>query len=220
MSAPAQAASYEAEAEFLEGLRSRYEAEGFSFTVAPDRSVLPDFLTSYRPDAVARKPGQNVAIELKRHQAPSTERRVQDIRRLFEGHPDWQLHVAYMNAGSLQSVTIPTASPEIIRMQLNEVQNLSAQGHHRAAFVMAWSLLEAALQSVDDAEASRPRMPGTVVQSLSMNGFISPETEQRLRALIELRNRIVHGDVTAAPTPEHVDLVARAIEDTLAVDAA
>jgi hypothetical protein len=219
MNAVAQAASYEAEAEFLERMRSRYEAEGYSFTVAPDRSALPDFLTGYRPDAVARKPGQNIAIELRRHQAQPAERSVQDIRRLFEGHPDWQLHVAYTNAGPLQSITIPTASPETIRAQLKEVRNLSAQGHHRAAFVMAWSLLEAALQSVDDAEASRPRMPGTVVQALSMNGFISSETEQHLRALIQLRNRIVHGDVTAVPTPEHVDLVARAIEDTLAADA-
>lgn len=53
-----------------------------------------------------------------------------------------------------------------------------------------------------------------------MNGSISPETEQRLRALIQLRNRIVHGDVAAEPTAEHVKLVAEAVEDTLAVDAA
>jgi uncharacterized protein YutE (UPF0331/DUF86 family) len=220
MGAPAQAAGYEAEAEFLEGLRSRYEAEGFSFTVAPDRSVLPDFLSGYTPDAVARKPGQNVAIELKRHQSPSAQGRLQDIRRLFDGNSDWQFHVVHMNTGPLQSITIPSAPPEAIRMQLNEVLKLSTEGHYRAAFVIAWSLLEAALQSVDDTDVSKPRMPGTVVQALAMNGSISSETERRLRALIQLRNRIVHGDVTAEPTAEHVMLVAEAIEDTLAVNAA
>jgi uncharacterized protein YutE (UPF0331/DUF86 family) len=219
MGAPAQATGYEAEVEFLESLRPRYEAEGFSFTVEPDRSELPDFMIDYTPDAVARKPGQNVAIELKRHQSPSTQRALQDIRRLFDGRPDWQLHVVYMNTGPLQSITIPSASPEAIRMQLNEVLKLSEEGHYRAAFVIAWSLLEAALQSVDDADVGKPRMPGTVVQALAMNGSISTETEARLRALIQLRNRIVHGDVAAEPTAEHVKLVADAVEDTLAVDA-
>jgi uncharacterized protein YutE (UPF0331/DUF86 family) len=206
--------------EFLEGLRSRYEAEGFSFTVHPDRSVLPDFMIGYTPDAVAWKPGQNVAIELKRNQSPSMQRALQDIRRLFDGHPDWQFHVVYMSTGPLQSISIPSASPEVIRMQLNEVLELSEEGHCRAAFVIAWALLEAALQSVDDADVGKPRMPGTVVQALAMNGSISPETEQRLRALIQLRNRILHGDVTAEPTAEHVKLVADAVEDTLAVEAA
>ncbi|HEX8655453.1 MAG TPA: HepT-like ribonuclease domain-containing protein [Allosphingosinicella sp.] len=220
MSTPARAAQYEGETEFLERLRSRYEAEGFSFAVEPDRSMLPEFMVGYTPDAVARKPGYNVAIELKRQQSPSTHTRLQDIRRLFEGHPDWQFHVVYMNAGPLQSITIPTASPDAIRLQLNDVRKLSTEGHYRAAFVIAWSLLEAALQSVDDAGASKPRMPGTVVQTLATNGFISSETEQRLRALIQLRNRIVHGDITAEPTAEHIRLVTNAIEDTLAANAA
>lgn len=220
MGAPAQTTAYEAEVEFLEGLRSRYEAEGFSYTVGPDQSVLPDFMIGYRPDAVAKKPGQNVAIELKRNQSSSTQIGLQDIKRLFDGHPDWQFRVIYMNTAPLQSITIPSAPPQAIRMQLNDVLKLSGEGHYRAAFVIAWSLLEAALQSVDDADASKPRMPGTVVQALAMNGSISPETEQRLRALIQLRNRIVHGDVTAEPTAEHVKLVADAVEDALAIGAA
>ncbi|MFL6844282.1 MAG: HepT-like ribonuclease domain-containing protein [Allosphingosinicella sp.] len=219
MGEPAQAAAYEAEMEFLEGLRSRYEAEGFAFTVAPEPSALPDFMVGYRPDAVARKPGQNLAIELKRHLSPSSQNRLRDVRRRFDGHPDWQFHVVSMSTGPLQSITIPSAPPEIIRTRLNEVLKLSAEGHNRAAFVIAWSLLEAALQSVDNADASKPRLPGTVVQALAMNGFISPKTEQHLRELIQLRNRIVHGDVRAEPSAEQVELIAEAVEDTLAVDA-
>ncbi|HEX8077796.1 MAG TPA: HepT-like ribonuclease domain-containing protein [Chthoniobacterales bacterium] len=220
MGAPAQATPYETEADFLEGLRARYETEGFAFTVAPDPSTLPDFLSGYRPDAVARKAGHNVAFELKRNQSASTQIRLQDIRRLFDGHPDWQFHVIYMNTSQHQSITIPSASPEAIRTQLDEVLKLSAGGHFRAAFVLAWSLLEASLQAVDDADVSKPRMPGTVVQALAMNGSISAATEERLRALIQLRNRIVHGDVTAEPAAEHVELLADAIRETLAVAAA
>jgi hypothetical protein len=220
MGAPAQDASRQSETEFLESLRSRYEAQGFSFAIAPALSTLPRFFGSYRPDATASKPGQNVAIEVKQHQSPSVQTRVRELRRLFEDRPDWQLHVVYMNAGPLQSIIIPAPSPHAIRTQIDEVRSLSSQGHRRAAFVMGWSLLEAALQSVDDARTSRPRTPGTVVQTLAMNGLISPQSEEQLRALIGVRNRIVHGDVAAEPSADDVALVLGAVEDTLAVDAA
>lgn len=220
MGSAAQAIPHQAEAEFLKGLRSRYEDQGFTFTIAPDRSVLPAFLASYVPDAIAQKSGQNVAIELKQHQSPAGQRSLQEIRRLFEGHPDWQFHVVYMNSGPLPSITIPPASPAAIRGRMDEVRTLSKDGHQRAALVIAWSLLEAALQSVDGDAASKPRTPGTVVQTLAMNGFISADTERGIRELIQLRNRIVHGDVAAEPTAEHVALVLNAVEDTLALDAA
>lgn len=220
MSSPAQVWSNEAEREFLEGLRSRYEAEGFTFTVAPDRSVLPAFMGSYRPDALAQRPGLNIAIEVKRHQSQATQTRLQDIRRLFAGHSDWQFNVAFMGSGPLQSVTIPAASPGAIRGRMDEVRILNKQGHQRPAFVMAWSLLEAVLHAVEADASSKPRTPGTVVQTLAMNGYIAADMERRMRGLIELRNRIVHGDVVAEPTADEVDLVLAAIEETLVADAA
>lgn len=218
MAAAAPATAGESEREFLEGLRHRYEEQGFAFTVAPGPAVLPEFLLPYRPDAVAQKPGQNIAIEVRSNQSPSTQARLQEVRRLFEGHPDWQLHVLYKNAGPLQSITIPTPAPAALRRQIAEIRTLNAHGHQRAAFVIAWSLLEASLQLADDAEAGKPRTPGTVVQALAMNGLISPELENRLRSLIPIRNRIVHGDVAAEPTADDVDLVLQAVEDALTVE--
>jgi hypothetical protein len=101
MSSPAQTSSDDAEVEFLWGLRSRYEAEGFTFTVEPDRSMLPPFLGSYVPDALARKPGVNIAVEVKRNQSRTTQASLQDIRRLFDGHPDWQFNVYFVRSGPL-----------------------------------------------------------------------------------------------------------------------
>jgi uncharacterized protein YutE (UPF0331/DUF86 family) len=220
MRSPAQTSSHEVEAEFLEVLRSRYEAEGFAFTTAPDQSTLPPFLGTYIPDAVARKAGLNIAIELRRHQSRTTQASLRDIRRLFDGHPDWQFNVFFIGSGPLQSVTIPTASPTDIRRRVEEVRALEKQGHHWPAFVMAWSLLEAALQSVNDTTTSEPRTPGTVVQTLAMNGYIAPEMERRMRGLIELRNQIVHGNVAAEPAAADVNLMLDAIEETLAAGVA
>src|SRR5579863_5132997 len=115
MSSPAQNSSHEVEAEFLEGPRSRYQAEGFTFTIAPDQSVLPSFLGAYMPDAVARKAGLNIAIELRRQQTQATQASLRDTGRLFDGHPDWQFRVFFIGSGPLQSVTIPTASAADVR---------------------------------------------------------------------------------------------------------
>jgi uncharacterized protein YutE (UPF0331/DUF86 family) len=206
------------EAQFMEGLRARFEDEGFTFTTHPETAQLPDFLGSYVPDALAQKPGHNVAIEVKRRVRPSTARAMKDIRRRFEGHADWHFHAVFMGSDPLQSVTIPTSTPATIRSRVSEVRALTTHGHHRPAFIMAWSLLEATLRTLSGATVVRPATPGTVVQALAMNGYIEPEMERNMRALVDLRNRIVHGDLAAEPATADVELVLSAIEETLGAD--
>lgn len=220
MGSPAQAWSYGSEREALDALRARYESDGFTFMIEPSSEQLPAFMAPYRPDAIARKSGQNIAIEIKHRQSLSNQRRLQEIRRLFDGQPDWQFHVFFSGEGEPQAVTIPVSSREAILARIDALHELSDAGHRQPAFVMAWSLLEAALQLVDAESGDKPRTPGTVLQILTMHGHISGDTERRLRKLIDLRNRIVHGDVAAEPKATDVDLVLSAINEILSPEAA
>src|SRR5437762_3580441 len=97
------------ETQFMDNLRDRYEKEGFNFVTHPERNKLPEFLGEYIPDAIAQKPGRNVVIEVKGRPNPMAERSIREIRRLFDGHPDWQFQVFFMSADPLQSVKIPIA---------------------------------------------------------------------------------------------------------------
>jgi uncharacterized protein YutE (UPF0331/DUF86 family) len=203
------------EAQFIESLRARYEAAGFSFTAHPERKQIPKFLGTYLPDALAQKQGHNLVIEVKRRRSSSTENTLRKIRRLFEGQSDWQLHVVYMGSDPTQSVTLRPPSPAAVRNRMKEVRNLVAQGDRRSAFVMSWALLEAAFRALSIETASSPRTPGTVVQSLATNGYIEPELERRLRDLIYTRNRIVHGDLDLEPATEDVELVLSGVEKAL-----
>ena len=202
-----------AEKQFVETLRTRYENAGFTFMADPDADQLPDFLGTYRPDAVVRKSGQNVAIAVRRGPGPS-EPSLQVMRQMIEGHPDWRLHVAFMGSDPRRTTAIPRADPAEIRAQAAGIRALNAAGHHRPAFVMAWSLLEAVLRARSD-EADLANPPGSVVQALAMNGLIDPEAERALRALIDLRDRIVHGDLAAEPAEGDVGLVLAAVEAAL-----
>jgi hypothetical protein len=220
MASHARSLEKETEAQFIEGLRDRYEEQGFTFTVHPARASLPDFLGSYIPDAVAQKPGRNIAIEVKRRSGPDTERALRDIRRLFDGRPEWQFQVVFMGADPLQSMTIPTVTTASIRPRINEIRALIVQGHLRSAFVMAWSILEATVRALDGRGETGPLTPGTVVQTLATNGWIEPEMERRMRDLIALRNRVVHGDLAAEPARADVELILSAVEASLRADAA
>jgi len=217
---PALYPAAETERDFLEGLRKRYAAQGYSFVIEPRPNELPAFLGSYRPDAIASKPGSKLAIQVKSHADPAAEPSLKEIRRLFEGQPDWQFVVTYMGSDPLKTLTIPPSSTANVRRRVGEVRALAAEGQHRAAFVMAWSVLEAALHRIAGEKDSRPRTPGTVVQTLATLGYLEPALETRLRPLIVLRNRIVHGDLAAEPTPDDTHTVLTAVEQTLTDDAA
>ena len=205
----------EAEVAFLDSLRSEYENKGYRFVVHPTRSELPAFFATYEPDAVALGPDHNVAIEVKSRPSHTAEQSLQRIRKLFEGHPDWQLTVAYMGSDASGARSLPVPSRSAVLDRTHEVELLAKEGAIRASFVVAWSLLEAALNAALPEADKRPRTPGTVVQTLAMNGLISEEAEQSLRSLVDVRNRIVHGDLSAEPSSDDVEVVLSAVKSVL-----
>ncbi len=206
--------AYEAETAFLESMRAQYEEKGYTFSVHPQSAELPDFFGGYLPDAVARRPDNNIAIELK-SRTTATDQSLQRIRKLFEGRADWQLTVAYMGTSALDARILPVPSRTSILAQVGDVERLVNLGDLRAAFMVAWSLLEAALNSARPAMDKRPRAPGSIVQALAMDGLISIEAEKSLRSLIDLRNRVVHGDLTAEPSSADVRTVLSAVRTIL-----
>lgn len=202
----------EAEIAFLEGLRPEYETKGYRFIIHPRRSDLPEFFATYEPDAVARRSDHNVAIEVKSRATPTVEQSLQRIRKLFEGRPDWQFTVAYVGSGATGIRRLPVPSRTEVLDRTKEAELLLSDGNVRAAFVTAWSLLEASLNSALPNADKQPRTPGTVVQTLAMDGLISDELERSLRPLVELRNRVVHGDLTVEPSSADVAVVLSAVK--------
>ncbi|MBX5180313.1 hypothetical protein HJB77_29370 [Rhizobium lentis] len=206
------------ERQALEKLKSQYEEQGFVFSAHPKRDDVPAFLGSYRPDAIARKPGVNVIIEVRQRANPAAERSLNEIRRLVEGQPGWQFVITYGGSDPQATLVIPAASAEAIRERLDEARLLAQQGHRRVAFALGWFLLEAALHRLQSEEGKRPRAPGTVVETLAMLGYLTPETERQLRPLIGQRNRIVHGDIEVEPSDEDMEVVFKALEEALSED--
>lgn len=206
-----------AERAIIDELRRRYELAGYRFTAPPDSKLLPAFLDGYVPDAVAERPGEHVAIELK-DRTGADQLTISALQPLFESHPDWRLRVIVLPQLSERSPPVLAASPEAILDRVGDVRNLMRTGDAPAAFVMGWALLEAAFRSRVSNPQAQPVGAATAVQALAMAGAISPETEERLRNLIPVRNRIVHGDISLVPAAEEVDAVIDAVGQALRAD--
>lgn len=189
----------EIERKFVERLQPSYEDAGYSFIAYPDKSKLPDFMGDYRPDAIALKGDKKVAIEIKSRRTPNADISIRHIRKIFEGHEDWQFRVMFISEDARETARIPISSPELIRHRLNDVQELVRLGQSRAAFLLAWSILEAVAHLVEPETGRRPYSPGTIIQSLTMNGRISQETDRNMRSLINTRNGLVHGNLEIEP---------------------
>jgi len=210
-----EAGTAEREAGILGRLRATYEKQGFSFVAQPGPETLPDFLGPYRPDAIARKEGENIIIEIIRRQRSPSEQPFPDLRGRLAAHKDWKLNIVYAMEKPEDLIDIPVPTLDTLKQQIAEVEALAATGHHRAAFVLSWSVLEAALNRVHESGAHKIRTPAQVVQTLEMEGHLGPATGRTLRGLSELRNRIVHGDFDADASGEDVEQVLAAIHETL-----
>lgn len=214
MGSSAPAAPSSREAEFMESLRQRYLEQGYEFIEDPHGDDLPPLGTGYIPDAVAKKAGQRIAIEVKRRQPSSGLTGLQELRQRFAAIPGWQLSVFFTNSGSPE-IELPPASAEALNARVAEVRALKSAGFIGPAFVMAWALLEAVLRKAETDSHRKPQKPGTVIQALEMDGYIDSDLGEEIRSLVALRNRMVHGDVNVEPQPEQVDLLLKAVNQAL-----
>lgn len=207
----------EGEREVLERLRSSYEQRGFTFVSKPKSSALPAFLTGYIPDALATKGDEKVMIEVKSRQGADTERRLTELRKRIAGHEHWKLSVVYAPGREEDTVLIALPEADSLYRKMDETRELSESGHGSVALVLAWSLLEAALNyKKKPAVAGQLRSPGQIVQSLAIDGYINQSLEKNLRELAVLRNRIVHGDLQASASKAEIETVLEAVSNTLA----
>lgn len=199
---------------FLDRLRERCEALGYTVDIAPDPQTLPAFMAGYVPDVVARREGHAIAFEVVSDRETVASPRVQALRHLFAGQREWHFNVAQMWS-DLDALAIDVPDETLLRQRIAEVRAFATQGKLHTAFIMAWPLLEAALRTVEAEERAAARTPGAVIETLTMLGCIGQDTADALRAALYLMNRILHGDLEAQPSQADVDLVLAAIEETL-----
>ncbi len=181
------------EAEVIESLIPKYQAEGFDVYVNPSPSILPPFMQAYRPDAVARKKDTKIAIEVVGSAARS-EQKIRTLQSLFADQGDWELRVFYASpAASREPLEIVSAAA--IDESIQRVVELKQAGHLLPALVMAWAVFEAAGRALLPDQFQRAQTPARLVEVLGSEGYITPEEADTLRVASAVRNAVVHGQL-------------------------
>ncbi|HEV7600451.1 MAG TPA: hypothetical protein VGO49_09355 [Bradyrhizobium sp.] len=191
------------EAEVIESLLPKYQAEGFDVYVNPSPSILPPFMQTYRPDAIALKKDKKIAIEVVGTTSRS-DQKIRTLQSLFAGHGDWELRVFYASPAASNKL-LEIASISAINDSVQRVIDLKSAGLLLPALVMAWATFEAIGRALLPDQFRRPQTPARLVEVLGSEGYITPEEADILRAASSTRNAIVHGQLDTTVDQKTLD---------------
>lgn len=199
----------------LRPLRQHFEARGYAFFEHPAHELVPRFLGSYAPDAIAYdKAGGGIVIEIKSRTGSASGEQLSKIAKLFEDQKEWRFHVIYGSSESELDAVFDIPAIGTIRTAFSELEALEAAGHYRAGFLFAWSLLESAGRLLDpEARAAAPARQ--LIERLTSEGFLSQATSASLRKLIALRHAVAHGDLAQHVGQPELSTMKVAIDEVL-----
>jgi uncharacterized protein YutE (UPF0331/DUF86 family) len=187
----------------LERLVPDLKSQGYDVFVHPGRQMVPPFLGAYIPDVIALRDDKNLVIEIK-HRSGHSENTLQELAKRFEGQSGWEFRVVWVNPSETQGSLAPQ-SRETIAKRLGEISSLLEVGFIDSAMLLAWATFEAIGRKMMAKEFSRPQTPGRLIQILAKEGHITPDESDILRKLADMRNRLIHGELTAAVNQSDVE---------------
>jgi hypothetical protein len=196
------------ESNVLRNLQQVSEARGLKFFVNPPREIVPGFLGNYQPDAIAVGPEGGIIIEVKFRRSPASERQLAEIAKRVSGQKGWEFRAIYLTPPTDETLPIAKPTPEQLRATFGEIQALMKGGHPAAALATAWATLESLARLASaSSEARRPMgySPIQAIQTLAEEGYIENEAADRLREMANLRNAVVHGDLSVDVPVEQVE---------------
>jgi uncharacterized protein YutE (UPF0331/DUF86 family) len=173
-----------------------YERNGYSVVITPDQASLPEPLSHFCPDAVARKGEEGVVIEVKTRRSLVGATYLPALAETVQRMPGWRLDLVVTNPREKRTVYSEEQLSEAdIRGRIGEAKELSNDGSDVAAMLLAWSAVEGALRLLAHRHGIKIEYdaPDYVLRQLVVEGLLSHEQYRRLRSAAEIRNTLVHG---------------------------
>ena len=162
------------------------------------REVPLDFMPDFVADLVARKDDETIVIEVSTQAGLALNSRISELVETLRTKPGWSFELLLV--GEPEKLDPPPTAQllddhEILR-RLDQAVNALESGLAEAAFVTAWSALEAATRALIADElgtTSDTSMSSYVLDEAVFLGIISRSEYEDLRNMMRYRNAIVHG---------------------------
>jgi hypothetical protein len=175
-----------------------YTRMGFQVRIEPSESELPSWLRSFHPDLIVEtRDGEKIVVEVKARGRVRPAAYWDELKAAIGRNPGWSFRLVLDNRREqeLSAMEQPVLSQEQVEEQLKSGELLASQGDYRAALVVMWAAVEAALRDASRAQGIRllERGPAALVTSLYSEGNLSRRDYDALIHIVQLRNSAVHG---------------------------
>lgn len=185
--------------EFVQDLRAEYANRGYS-TLPPQEfsSVL-----GFQPDLVLRRGDETRIVEVKAGPRPSRPL-VQEMRQRAEAQ-GYRFDLKILPR-SPQRRTGPPDQSKVAQL-LDEARDFFAQKRYDLALILSWIAIEICVRVIaarENAVSDPVIQSSDVVRFATEFDMITEDYLHIVRAIAELRNRLVHGFETEVP-PELVN---------------
>jgi REase_AHJR-like len=188
-----QTSTLAAEERRIQELAREYRDRGYQVTVEPGPGHLPEPLSRFRPDLVARKADDLVVVEVKSREG-LPDQQVQDLAKAVREQPGWRFELVLLKAEPGPPGTRAWDAEDIAE-SLRQAEAILNSGFPEAALLLAWSAAEATLRLL----AEKERLPLErddavyVLRLLVSRAVIAREEYGHLWEILEQRNAVAHG---------------------------
>ena len=183
-------------AEILLTEKTEEEYRNKGYTVF--REAPLEFMSDFVADLVARKDDEAIVIEVSTQAGLALNSRISELVETLRTKPGWSFELLLV--GEPEKLDSPPSAQLLddreIQQRLDQAVRALESGLAEAAFVTAWSALEAATRTLIAEEIgtnSDITMSGHVLDEAVFLGVISRSDYDDLRNMIKYRNAIVHG---------------------------
>ena len=183
-------------AEILLTEKTEEEYRNKGYTVL--REAPLEFMTDFVADLVARKDDETIVIEVSTRAGLALNPRIGELVETLHAKPGWSFELLLV--GEPEKLESPASAQPLYGQgtleRLNQAVRALESGLAEAAFVTAWSALEAATRALIAEEVganSDITMSGHVLDEAVFLGIISRSDYDDLRNMMKYRNAIVHG---------------------------
>lgn len=178
-------------------IADEYRRKGFDVIEEPMPEQLPEFLSGFHPDLLIRKGEKTTIVEVKSRRSLAKDVQIRELARLLHAKPNWNFELIVVGEeepfGASDS-TRPMKRDDVLQ-GLETAEKLLQSGFSEAALMQAWSISEAAIRLLFEADGITPDRlsPLHTLKQAVTNGIISKDDYEFLTKVMKHRNALAHG---------------------------
>lgn len=190
-------ASTSLERQRARAIAEEYRSRGYEVIEEPSPEQLPEFLSGYRLDLLARKGDEAIVVAVRTRSSLAKDPQIRELARLLPTKPHWNFELVLVGEGERFNApegARPFARDDIL-WSIETAERLLESGFSEAALLLAWSASEATVRLLTEEEGIMlDRInPLFILKQAVSNGVISRDDYNFLNNVMKYRNALVHG---------------------------